>query len=85
LAQRGEEGRSNRRNAAGSRKHALIRGCPNGETQWESCPITLQRELTRGSETSQYPEEEKSNEIPVVVASEPGIAQTETAQAFSGL
>ena len=31
---------------------------------------------TRGSETSQYPEEEKSNEIPPVAASEEGIAQT---------
>ena len=27
---------------------------------------------TRGSETSQYPEEEKSNEIPSVAASEGG-------------
>lgn len=32
--------------------------------------------LTRGSETSQYPKEEKSNEIPKVAASEMGIAQT---------
>ena len=32
--------------------------------------------LTRGSETSQYPEEEKSNEIPRVAASEMGKAQT---------
>ena len=31
---------------------------------------------TRGSETSQYPEEEKSTEIPQVVASERGTAQT---------
>ncbi len=31
---------------------------------------------TRGSETSQYPEEEKSNEIPSVAASERGRAQT---------
>ena len=31
---------------------------------------------TRGSETSQYPVEEKSNEIPSVVASESGRAQT---------
>ena len=37
---------------------------------------------TRGSETSQYPEEEKSNEIPLVVASERGIAQTEAACRF---
>jgi len=32
---------------------------------------------TRGSETSQYPEEEKSNEIPSVAASEGGRAQTD--------
>ena len=31
---------------------------------------------TRGSETSQYPEEEKSNETPKVAASEMGRAQT---------
>lgn len=33
-------------------------------------------ELTWGSETSQYPEERKSNETPKVAASEMGIAQT---------
>ena len=32
---------------------------------------------TRGSETSQYPEEKKSNEIPSVAASERGRAQTD--------
>ena len=32
---------------------------------------------TRGSETSQYPEEEKSTEIPPVAASEEGEAQTD--------
>ena len=31
---------------------------------------------TRGTETSKYPEEEKSNEIPRVVASESGGGQT---------
>ena len=31
---------------------------------------------TQGSETSQYLEEKKSTEIPLVVASERGIAQT---------
>ena len=30
------------------------------------------QEATRGTETSKYPEEEKSNEIPLVVASERG-------------
>ena len=33
-------------------------------------------EATRGTETSKYPEEEKSNEIPRVVASESGRGQT---------
>ncbi len=33
-------------------------------------------ERTWGSETSQYPEEEKSIEIPQVAASERGLAQT---------
>ena len=33
-------------------------------------------EVTGGTETSKYPEEEKSNEIPLVVASERGRAQT---------
>ena len=34
------------------------------------------QELTEGSETSQYLEEEKSNETPKVAASEMGIGQT---------
>jgi hypothetical protein len=35
------------------------------------------RQVTGGSETSQYPEEKTSNEIPLVVASERGSGQTE--------
>ena len=34
------------------------------------------RRRTRGTETSQYPEEKKSKEIPLVAASERGVAQT---------
>ena len=37
---------------------------------------------TQGSETSQYPEEEKSNEMPTVAASEEGRAQTEKLRLF---
>lgn len=33
LALGAEEGRGEQRNASGSRKQALIRGCPNGETR----------------------------------------------------
>ena len=35
------------------------------------------RKRTRGTETSKYPQENKSNEIPLVVASERGRAQTD--------
>ena len=36
---------------------------------------------TGGIETSKYPQEQKSNEIPLVAASERGTAQTERVQA----
>ena len=39
-------------------------------------------EATRGTETSKYPEEEKSNEMPTVAASEEGRAQTEKLRLF---
>ena len=52
-------------------KHALIRGCPNGETHLFEVPA---RERTWGTETSKYPEEKKSTEIPLVAASERGPA-----------
>ena len=43
------------------------------------------RKLTRRTETSKYPEEEKTIVIPQVVASERGIAQTGVVSAASGL
>jgi hypothetical protein len=43
------------------------------------------RKRTRGTETSQYPEEQKSTETPPVAASERGIAQTDGKQFLSGL
>ena len=59
----------------------MTRGFPNGGT-----PAMKNRGAygesnshtrgTRGTETSKYPEEEKSNEIPQVVASERGRGQT---------
>ena len=42
-------------------------------------------EVSGGTETSQYPEEKKSTEIPGVVASEMGIAQTLVAEWPGGL
>ena len=51
------------------------------EPEWENPPglslgPSLRRGQTRGTETSQYPEEKKSTEIPPVAASEAGVAQT---------
>ena len=54
-------------------------GDPNGETHAQAYPLDeyiVERRQTRGTETSQYPEEKKSTEIPAVVVSEPGGAQT---------
>ena len=52
-------------------------GQPSGTNLPESSAESIGGEKpTRGSETSQYPEEEKSTEIPLVVASERGLAQT---------
>ena len=42
-------------------------------------------EGTRGSETSQYPQEEKTTVIPSVAASERGTAQTSTTSVVGGL
>ena len=79
LAEDGDEGRGKLRKASGSRKQALIRGCPNGETQSGKTVVRPAEyiggyEPTQGSEPSQYLEEKKSNEIPKVVASEIGTA-----------
>ena len=58
----------------GAGKQALIRRFPNGETHGGS--RTSHEEPTRGTETSQYPEEKKENSISLVVASETETAQT---------
>ena len=53
-------------------------GDPNGETHAQAYPLDeyiVERRQTRGTETSQYPEEKKSTEIPLVVVSERGGAQ----------
>ena len=52
-------------------------GNPNGATpQASSLRPAAMRGQTRGTETSNYPEEKKSTEIPSVAASEAGRAQT---------
>ena len=64
LAQRGDEGRGKLRKAWGSCTQTLIPGCPNGETRRGETCVTSQEGLTRGTETSQYLEEEKATAIP---------------------
>ena len=81
LAPEDDEGRGKLRKASVSRKQALTRGCPNGETQRDELTLRPAEyigwyESTQGSEPSQYLEENKSTEIPKVAASEIGTAQT---------
>ena len=90
LAWTGDEGRDKLRKATGSCNKVLIRGSPNGATQQVE-DLLLRAEYigaverTRGTETSKYPEEKKSIEIPLVVASERGKAQTCLVTAKQGL
>ena len=68
----------------------MTRRCPNGETRQGLCPVIIHlihkcMKRTRRTETSKYPQEKKSIEIPSVAASERGLAQTETTLVVSGL
>ena len=85
LADGGEEGRARLRKVLGSCQEALIQKYPNGATQHIVIYVTPYGERTRGSETSQYPQEKKSNEIPKVAASEIGLGQTSCLQLGFGL
>ena len=81
LALDGDEGRGYLRKASVRGKHPLTRGSPNGATLSDELGQRPAEyiggyEQTQGSEPSQYPEEEKTKVIPIVVASELGIAQT---------
>ena len=60
MALRDDEGRGKLRKAAGRCKRPMIRRCPNGATHVVEDNIPA-REATRGTETSKYPEEEKTN------------------------
>ncbi len=63
----------------GAGKQAVIRRYPNGEThRFGGIGIRIHRvsRRTRGTETSKYPEEKKSTEIPLVAASERGVASS---------
>ena len=74
----------------GSCEQAPIRTNPNGATHVGHTHVSHAESIgvwreTGGTETSQYLEEEKSTEIPSVVASERGRAQTSPVQAGVGL
>jgi hypothetical protein len=75
----GEEGRSKLRKAAGRSKHPEIRGLPNGVTRLIRYQSTASEFIgcsseTQGTEPSKYLEEQKTNVIPEVAASETGRA-----------
>ena len=82
LASRGDEGRGRLRKSSGSRQT----GYDPGVSEWGNPTGVMSSYLltefiglekrTQGSETSQYLQEEKSTEIPLVAASEKGRAQT---------
>ncbi len=82
LALTGDEGRGRQRYASGSRQTGFdprVSEWGNPAGVMSRHPLTEYIGLgkrTRGSETSQYPEEQKSTEIPLVAASERGLAQT---------
>ena len=73
LASGGDEGRCKLRKCAGIRKREMIRMYPNGTT-WQVEGLSLEREPTRRTETSKYPQEKKEISISRVVASEMEIA-----------
>ena len=61
-ARSADEGRRQATRRPGSRSQAVSRSTPNGATPVRSCAQTLTfecREVSGGTETSQYPEEEK--------------------------
>ena len=77
MGPRAEEGRGKTAISLGEPSGELSRGYPNGETILAHTRIPCEsREVSGGTETSKYPEENKSKEIPLVVANERGRAQT---------
>ena len=83
-ALRGDEGRDKLRKVAGIGTYELIRKYPNGATHYIE-DIVPARGRTRRTETSKYPEEKKTKVIPIVAASELGLAQTSVVTAILGL
>ena len=63
----------------------MKRGFPNGATHLRCAGTIPRMGQTRGTETSQYPEEEKTKVIAQVVASERAGAQTAPVTAGGGV
>ena len=77
LGPRAEEGRGKAAISLDELSNKRSRGSPN----WVTCSGVESvhphlRKVSGGTETSKYPEEKKSTEIPLVVANERGTAQT---------
>jgi hypothetical protein len=68
----------------GGANNHYIRKYPNGATRLVE-DQSLEREQTRRTETSKYPEEEKTIVISKVAASEMELAQTSNVSALLGL
>ncbi len=65
LGPRADEGRGKAALSLGEPSSGHSRGYPNGETLAGVEPVNpIRREVSGGTETSKYPEENKSTEIP---------------------
>src|SRR5271165_6170938 len=74
----------------GSCEQAMIREYPNGATHADHICVSHTESIgvwkgTGGTETSKYPEEKKSTEIPSVVASESGSSPNQASVSSSGV
>ena len=76
LGPRTEEGRGKAAKSLDEPSSGHSRGFPNGETRSGVEPVHSVScgRVSGGTETSKYPEERKSTEIPLVVANERGRA-----------
>ncbi len=74
LVAKAEEGRGRLRKMLGSRQQIMIQQYPNEETLSREIGMkpTQVGWVSRGTETSKYPEQKKSYEIPLVAVSENG-------------
>ena len=75
LVAKAEEGRGRLRKVLGNRQQVMIQQYPNEETPLIEISEMLSASLSmvsRGTETSKYPKEKKSYEIPLVAVSENG-------------